>query len=120
MEAIDNSTICICGRLAVKVHCPICGSQVVLAFARREQVMGENGEVRNRSVFRCRRCNNIFNDDEWRVNCRAPHIRTTRAQHDPSDDQHKPIHTSREDLSANQLDAIRRLRKSRGLDPDDF
>lgn len=69
---------CSCGRSARKVHCPHCGSYVVLAYAKREIVNRGGGVLERIRAYRCRRCAEIFNDDKWKKECRAPEPRLGR------------------------------------------
>lgn len=72
-------TLCICGRLADKIHCPHCGNATVYGLASRsDRATRDDGHVVSLRVFRCRRCCAIFNDDDWKLRCSAPAPRLGR------------------------------------------
>src|SRR5215469_17548670 len=52
---------CQCGRLAMKPHCPFCGTSDIIGQVRKSQ------ELKH---YRCRRCAALFNDEQ-RKNCTA-------------------------------------------------
>ena len=63
---------CSCGRSNLKVHCPNCGSYVVVGYAKRETVNRGGWVIERIRAYRCRRCSEVFNDDKWRNECHAP------------------------------------------------
>jgi len=70
-DSIYQTAECLCGRLQAREHCPNCGSYQLLGYARRETVNRGHGVVAHLKAYRCRRCAEIFNDDDWRLNCHA-------------------------------------------------
>jgi DNA-directed RNA polymerase subunit RPC12/RpoP len=88
----EAEDICICGRLSIKIHCPRCGSYVVYGLPSKthRKINQQTGEFRMTNVFRCKRCSSLFDDDEWKLECKAPHMKRGRAQHDPSVDNPPP------------------------------
>src|SRR5215831_4993637 len=74
-DSIDQTAEWLCGRLQAREHCPKSGSYQLLGYARRETVNRGHGVVAHLKAYRCRRCAEIFNDDDWRLNCHAPALR---------------------------------------------
>jgi hypothetical protein len=69
---VSRPDLCQCGRYAYKIHCPSCGSAVVLCYATRFNYAVHDGKDVKLRVFRCRKCGNQFNDDDWQLRCQAP------------------------------------------------
>ena len=71
----DQTAECSCGRLRIREHCPNCGSCNVLGYATRVTVNRGHGIKAHLKSYRCRRCGEIFNEDDWQLNCHAPALR---------------------------------------------
>ena len=70
-------TPCVCGRLSTKLHCSNCGSYVIRGVNKKntrvDQVTLESTEYQ---CYRCRVCMTVFDDWEWRNECKAPPFET--------------------------------------------
>jgi phage terminase large subunit GpA-like protein len=81
LATAELTDTCQCGRLAWKVHCPMCGSTDCYAFSisrRFDRVTRPNGQVMRLGCYRCRKCVHQFNDDDWKLRCVAPSQRSGR------------------------------------------
>jgi len=110
---IQQSDVCICGRLTVKLHCPECGSQVIYGITSKtsQRVDPQTNEVRQFRMFRCRRCAKIFDEVDWKYNCHAPDLKRSVPHHDARQEQEKTVLMSTEAQKALEI-----IRKRRGLD----
>lgn len=70
---------CLCGRNVNKAHCPHCGSAMVYGLSTRtDSVTRADGSRVTLRVWRCRMCQAIFNEDDWKLRCSAPPPRNGR------------------------------------------
>lgn len=68
---------CTCGRLSNKIHCPACGSYVIRGINKKNTRTDPTTLVQTEyQVYRCRVCFDIFDDYEWRNECKAPVFET--------------------------------------------
>jgi hypothetical protein len=108
-EGLENE-FCTCGRYAWKLHCPHCGSSESYAFSpmkKRDYVTRPNGDNVQLTVYRCRKCSAIYNDDDWRLRCAAPHQRLGRRPAVPRVEHEQPARGSKiGDLSNAPPDAL--------------
>jgi len=73
MISFEQDEICFCGRLKAKCHCTKCGSSAGYALSKRATVQNpETGVFEEVNVYRCRKCNNFYNESDRKYSCRAP------------------------------------------------
>jgi len=83
----DEFTVrCLCGRQALRVHCPKCGYHDIYSYARRYTVIKRKKNEQRLKNYRCKRCGEIFTQQDWTMNCNAPPY---RAAHRPSKNEPK-------------------------------
>jgi len=100
---------CSCGRSAKKVHCPHCGSYVVVGYAKRETVDRSGGVLEQIRAYRCRRCAEIFNDDKWKNECHAAEPRLERPRKATIEQLFKQASLDGQATLAEQAAALRML-----------
>lgn len=113
-----ENDLCICGRFAWRVHCPHCGSYHNYSYTKRDSVTRQDNTVVHLCVHRCRRCAAVFNDDQWKLHCAAPHIvLTTRSGRKPTDAAtSKPLHYESLDEAPDGLrQMVEEIRRKRGI-----
>ena len=110
------STVCICGRLSIKIHCPTCGSYSVYGIAsKRDRITRPDGKVVDLNVYKCRRCLTTFNDDEWRLHCHAPDIEASKPNRGARVMQQQVRYDSVEDVPEDMRLALDEIKRKRGI-----
>jgi len=80
-----HDELCKCGRLANKPHCPVCGSYSIYALKRYDVVWRDGIKQVKIPRYRCQRCGECFNRDDWAFNCHAINEQAVRPGRSASD-----------------------------------
>lgn len=110
-----ENDLCLCGRYAWRVHCPHCGSYHTYSYTRRDSVTRDNNVIEHLTVYRCRRCAAVFNDDEWKIRCAAPHVELMSQRGRKPSEPTPAKFESVEEIPQQMLNALEILKKKRGL-----
>jgi DNA-directed RNA polymerase subunit RPC12/RpoP len=111
-----ENDVCICGRFAWRVHCPHCGAYHNYSYARRDVVTRQDQTVEHLTVYKCRRCAATFNDDDWKIRCKAPNIALmTKAGRKPGETSQPMKFASLDDAPEVMRKLVEDVQRKRGI-----